>query len=329
MSDDKKLLRIFSFMICELIAGANKKSVSKFTEEMKKLDFTITNFTPEVRRVQATDQNPEIPAVKQSMKILMSDDVKFGKLLAGEAHKFFLASMVSLERSRQSQAHNIAWQIVEHYYAAYYAIHYLMRLVGFSLTNIDDATLKIIKSSAIMNVSSASGGLSTMEFSQDCKDLTITKNEKGGGSHKEAWSIWTKILDSLISEAQKDDVEYSSLEIKIQEHKKFIKISEGKFSPSDIRAEVNYQFKGDAWCFMDADSPRITKIKNHIDSDNYTLDSTQDKVIRLINNNNFIISLARAVFLYSIDNYSRGICRSINSQYKGRILTLPQAMVFS
>jgi len=323
MNDDVKFMRLFSFMMRELVAGANKKSVSKFTEEMKKLNFTITDFIPGSKEISATDTSPRIDAVRQTMKMIMSDEIKFGKLIAGEAHKFFLASMVSLDRSRQSQEHNIAWQIVEHYYAAYYAVHYLMRLAGYSLTNIDDATLKIIKTSAIMDIKSANGGLSTVEFSQDCKEIVIRKNGKGGGSHKEVWAIWIKILDVIIGAAQEDDHEYSSLEIKLQEHKRFIRISEEKFSPSDIRAEVNYQFKGDTWCFMDADNPRITKIKQHIDSDAYTLDASQDKVIRLINNNKLIISLARSAFTYSIKNYARGICRSINSQYKERICTLP------
>lgn len=323
MNDNSKLMRLFSFMIRGLVAGANKRSVSKFTEEMSKLNYLITHFQPEIKKVKASATTPAIMAVKQKITMLMLDENKFGKLIAGEAHKFFLASMISLERSRQEQNHNIAWQIVEHYYAAYYAIHYLMRLAGYSLTNIDDQTLKKIKESKAINLTSAIGGLSTLYFSEDCKDIVITKNEKGGGSHKEAWAIWVSIIEDLIKEAAVDDAEYSSVELSLRNHKTFIKVAEGKFNPSDIRAEINYQFKGESWCFMDADNPRITKIKASINSDSFSFDATDDRVTRLINNNAFIISLARNAFTYSIENYTNGICRSINNQFKERISTLP------
>lgn len=320
--ENSKLLRLFSFSAREFVAGARKKSVSKFTDSLEKLDFMVSDYTAASKKINATASSLAIPAERQVLTILMLDDVKFGKLIAGEAHKFFLASMVSLERSKQEQQHNLAWQVVEHYYAAYYAVHYLMRVSGFSLTNIDEKALKAIKKSTTVPLEGVSGGLNTLEFSQDCKDIIIRKNEKGGGSHKEAWAIWVCILERLIVECRKDNEEYSSLEIELIAHRQFISVNDYQYNPSDIRAEVNYQFKGDSWCFEESKSSRISALYREIISDGYTLTSTEDKITNLINNNKFIIRLAKLFFEHSRKEYSKGICRSLHNQFKNKISTL-------
>lgn len=323
MSNSEKLLRIFSFSSRDLVAGARKKSVVKFTDSLHKLDFLLTSFIPASPKIKATALTSAAPAIKQEICLLMIDDIKFAKLIAGEAHKFFLASMISLERSRQFQQHNISWQIVEHYYAAYYAIHYLMRIVGFSLTNVDDMALKTMVKANLTGTAGAQGGLCTMEFSENCVDIKLIKNEKGGGSHKEAWAIWVRIINDLINSCKIDDVEYSSLELELNQHMNFIKINDQKFKPSEIRAEVNYQFKGEAWCFEDKTNAKITKMQKEINSDSYSLIETNDNLLNLINNNKFIINLARNFFRKSAEEYSFGICRSLRNQFKSKITTLP------
>lgn len=323
MSNSDKLLRIYSFLSRDPVAGARKKGLTKFSDNLKDLDFILTSFIPSSLKVKATATTVAIPAVKQQISLYMIDDVKFAKLIAGEAHKFFLASMVSLERSRQLQQHNIAWQIVEHYYAAYYAVHYLMRIAGYSLTNIDDSALKALMRSNITGDMTAHGGLSTMIFCENCVNITLIKNEKGGGSHKEAWAIWANIIDDLIKYCKSDDVEYSSLELELKEHMRFVKVNDQTFNPSEIRAEVNYQFKGQSWCFEDDTNGKISTIQNSIAEDTFSLDGKEDKLLKLINNNKLIIMLARDFFKKSNDDFSQGICRSLRHQFKNKISTLP------
>ncbi|ULQ27275.1 hypothetical protein JFN85_02695 [Enterobacter hormaechei subsp. xiangfangensis] len=322
MSNDDKLLRLFSYFSRSLVAGARKKSVTRFSENLENLDFLVRGFTPAASKTPASATTPAIPATSQLIDMLMIDDVKFGKFIAGEAHKFFLAAMVSLERSRQVQQHNLSWQVVEHYYAAYYAVHYLMRIFGYSLTNIDDKAIKKIKEGSVVPMDGIRSGLSTIEFSIDCKEVIITKNEKGGGSHKDAWAIWIKILSQLIVECEKDHGEYSSLEIDLLAHKSFIAINDQKFNPSEIRGEVNYQFKGNSWCFEDDTNVRLSLVTKEIMKDDYNLTDAQDKILKLINNNKFIISLARRFFEYSSAEYKNGICRSLQNQFKNKIATI-------
>ncbi|MER1492621.1 hypothetical protein [Enterobacter cloacae] len=322
MSNDDKLLRLFSYSARELVAGARKKSVTRFSESLEKLEFLVRGFSPASSKTAATATSPAIPASPQIIDMLMMDDVKFGKLIAGEAHKFFLAAMVSLERSRQAQQYNLSWQVVEHYYAAYYSVHYLMRVFGYSLTNIDEKAIRKIKDASVVQMDGIRSGLSTIEFSLDCKELIITKNEKGGGSHKDAWAIWIKIINQLIIECKKDDAEYSSLEMDLLSHKNFIAVNDQKFNPSEIRGEVNYQFKGNSWCFEDNTSSCINLVTKELGSDDYNLIGSEDKILKLINNNKFIINLAKLFFNYSSSEYKNGICRSLQHQYKNRIAIL-------
>ncbi len=322
MSDETKLLRLFTFLASDLISGARKRSVTKFTAGLNEINFLVSSFTPASPKIKASATSQAIPAVAQKINLFMIDEKKFAKLIAGEAHKFFLASMISLERARQSQQHNLSWQIVEHYYSAYYAVHYLMRVCGYSLTNIDDASLKTIVKSSTVPMTNPSGGLSTITFSDDCTQVVITKNEKGGGSHKDAWAIWAQILDKIMIEAKKDDHEYSSLELNLVMHRKFITTNDQKYNPSDIRGEVNYQFKGDSWCFENDINHRVNSLHKEILNDTYSLVDSDDRVINLINNNQFIINLARSYFKASTEQYSYGICRSIHNQYKNKISTL-------
>lgn len=322
MSNDDKLLRLFSYFSRDLVAGARKKSVTRFSENLEKLDFIVRGFTPATSKIPATEVAPVIPASPQVIDILMIDDVKFGKFIAGEAHKFFLAAMVSLDRSRQEQQHNLSWQVVEHYYAAYYAVHYLMRIFGYSLTNIDDKAIKKVKEGSVVSMDGIRSGLSTIEFSIDCTELLITKNEKGGGSHKDAWAIWVKIIDQLIVECKKDHGEYSSLEMELLAHKNFIVVNDQKFNPSEIRGEVNYQFKGNSWCFEDDTNSRVSLVTKELTKDDYNLTGSEDKILRLINNNKFIINLAKRFFDYSSSEYKNGICRSLQNQFKNKIVTI-------
>lgn len=319
MSENIKLLRLFSFLSRDLVAGARKKSVVRFNESLNELDFFVTKFSPSTAKIPSTATTPASPAMPQVIDLLMIDEAKFGKYISGEAHKFFLASMISLERARQSQQHNLSWQVVEHYYSAYYAVHYLMRIAGYSLTNIDERSLRSIKSSSLVDSNNLKSGLCTLEFTQCCKNVKITKNDGGGGSHKDAWNIWGRIVDALIVECKKDTSEYASLELELLSHKRFITIDNSRFNPSEIRGEVNYQFKGEAWCFENNTGSQCRPITKVLSVDEFDLALTDSRVSNLINNNKLIINLARSFFNYSRESFSQGICRSLHNQFKEKI----------
>ncbi|WP_421187913.1 hypothetical protein [Aeromonas enteropelogenes] len=309
MTDLNKLHRLFQNMSRPLVLEANKRQKDRTIDGLKELNFFMTSIsiTP-----------------KQVIKIQLIDKKEFSIYMANEASRFFLASMVSLGRAKQHQPHNLAWQLVEHYYAAYYAVHYLMRVGGYSITNIDKATLQCILKTNVsqQNTSNLSAGLNLLKFDMNCEHIEIIKKEKGGGSHKNVWEIWSEIVESLLELTKKDIQEYSNIAMSLAEHRSFLVRTNGTYSPTEIRSEINYQFKGNSWCFEEKTKDKINRITRAISENSIVLSKDNDLLYSFTNHNNFIISLAKSVFQKASQNNGKSICRGLTNQFKDRVIDI-------
>lgn len=165
MTNIVKIDRLFRTLTCPLILGAGKIAHGRAIEKIDDLDFSLTHV----------ELHPH-----QSLALQMIDSKEFAFFMAGEANRFFLASMVSLARAKDDESENLSWQVVEHYYSAYYAVHYLIRVSGMSLTNIDKATLRIILRSNMTGTTyqNLESGLNLMRYDQLCEKITLEKKIK-------------------------------------------------------------------------------------------------------------------------------------------------------
>ncbi|MEZ7210846.1 hypothetical protein HN028_11180 [Pantoea ananatis] len=304
-----KVERLFKQLSCPSIVGAGKIAHGRVIDKFGSLNFYLNNIT----------QNPT-----QKISLQMIDSKEFSYYMAGEANRFLLASMISLNRALSEENENLSWQIVEHYYSAYYAVHYLIRISGLSLTNIDKGTLKMIlrtnlTGSTFNNVES---GLNLMTYDRGCENITLEKKDKKGGSHIDAWSAWVSVVERIIIEADSDIQEYAETAVYLSEHLSFIKRSNDTFSPTVIRNEVNYQFANDAWCFDGLTKEKMRRVRKAISENKLSLNNSGDLVENLICNNNLIISLAKKTFNLASESNSKSICRSILNMYKRKIPTL-------
>ncbi|RNM20698.1 hypothetical protein EFS38_17460 [Dickeya undicola] len=309
MTNLVKIDRLFKNITCPLILGAGKISHGRTIEKIDELNFSLTGV---------------VAAPSQKLTLRMIDSKEFAYYMAGEANRFFLASMISLSRAKYDESENLSWQIVEHYYSAYYALHYLIRISGLSLTNIDKPTLRMILRSNMTGCTyqNLESGLNIMSYDQLCESVTLEKKEKKGGSHIDAWASWVSVVERLLQEANSDIEEYAESAVSLSEHLGFIKRSNDTFSPTVIRNEVNYQFINNAWCFDGLTREKISRIRRAITQDDIILKDRGDLLESLVCNNNFIISLAKKVFFSASDNYSKSICRSLLHKYKRKIATL-------
>lgn len=306
----EKIVRLFNSITNLSILRANKISHGRVIEKLDDLNFTLMSIN-------------ESPL--QSLSLYMIDDKEFSNFMAGEANRFFLASMISLDRSKSNEFENIAWQVVEHYYSAYYAVHYLMRVVGFSITNINKKSLDYIVKTNLTD-SSANNlkcGLHLMQYDTNCTTITLSKKDKSGGSHIDAWELWSKIIKTLILKTESDIREYADISVLLIQHHDFILRKNNTFSPTVIRNEINYQFVNDAWCFNGLTKIKSQKIKKIISNDSICFtENSKDPVVNLIYNNNLIISLAKIIFENAYKNHSKGIGRSLHNKYKNKIKSL-------
>lgn len=232
--DYVKLVRLF---LPEAIGGvldSRQNSHCRLVEKLQELEFVTQNVT-------------ETPS-EITIELQVLDDQLLYRLLSGEANKFLLASMVSCNRAFQKQDNNAAWQAVEHYYAAYYAIHYLLRITGVSLTNLDSvATNTIVRNQLkTKRVNVVPSGLYTLTYNNESKIVSLKKklNKSSGGSHQDAWQLWEELIVKLQKNAEVDLAEYIGVSVDLSEHKKFLIKSTGRYTPPEVRGEINYQFKG-------------------------------------------------------------------------------------
>lgn len=304
--DIKRTIRLLGPLLVEGALAVRQNSNERLVEMLHELEFSTKSIS----------QNAN--AIEIELQILDVDLLY--RLLAGEANKFLLASRVSHERSMQNQLNNASWQAIESYYAAYFGVHYLLRLTGVSITNLDSKGVAFIERSNYGPKPSFKipGGLYVMDYDESSKILKLTKNtKKSGGSHQDAWQLWEKLIDQLCIQTNTDPVEYAALSIDLTEHKHFLIRSSSKYNPPEIRGEINYQFRGGSWVFEKGASKSVGILQRSLSTEGVPVVSVKAATpVGLISVNKFIIALAKEVFLYASNKYPKGVCRSISNKYK-------------
>jgi len=301
----RKAIRLLGPLMVEGVLSARNHSHDRLVEMLHDLQFITRSIT------KTTDHIV--------IKLQILDVEPFYRLLAGEANKFLLASRVSHERSTQDQLNNASWQAIENYYAAYYGVHYLLRITGVSVTNLDARGTSSIERSNYSTPPTFAlpGGLYVIKFDDSSQVLTLTKNiKKSGGSHQDAWQLWEELIEKLRLQANADPIEYAGISLDLAEHKRFLKKSTGKYSPPEIRGEINYQFRGGSWVF-EKNASRSIGVLQRLISGAHSLNPSGGLTPEgLIANNKIIIGLAKAVFMHAAERYPKGVCRALSNKYK-------------
>ena len=304
--DLKRTIRLLSPLLVEGALAVRQNSNERLVEMLHELEFSTKSIKKSADKIDIELQ-------------ILDVDLLY-RLLAGEANKFLLASRVSHERSIQNQPSNASWQTIENYYAAYFGVHYLLRLTGVSVTNIDSRAVVAIDRSNYGPKPNFDipGGLYVMAYEESSKTLTLTKNtKKSGGSHQDAWHLWEKLIDKLRHQTNTDPVEYAAISLDLAEHKRFLVRSTSKYNPPEIRGEINYQFRGGSWVFEKGASKSVGVLQRALITEGApSATLTAATPAGLISTNKFIIGLAKAVFLHASEKYPKGVCRSISNKYK-------------
>jgi hypothetical protein len=310
----KQLSRLFLPIAIESIVSAKRTCYDRLVEQLTDVGFMT-------RKIEHKPGSVNI-------EIQVLDKDAACELIAGEAIKFFLASRLSFFRSAQEQPKNAAWQAVEHYYAAYYAVHFLLRVTGTLLSNLDKSTMDAIGKNLLSGQPAANipSGLYSLTYEESGCTLSLVKvlRRFGGGSHQDAWMLWSQLVAKMQANSQKDPREYSAVALDLIEHKRFLELSTGRFRPPELRGEINYQFKGGTWEFESSAIDSIRKAQLAIRQERHGTISCAHSWEGLVSNNLLIIELSRTIFCHFAASYSRSIFRSVANKYKTLIASSPE-----
>jgi len=300
----EKFLRLIRPQIIAGVGKVKRMSHDRVVERLSDLEFVTRSVT--------ANEKPE----KLEIELQMIDEELLYQLLAGEANRFFMAAVISKSRSYQGQSDNVAWQAVENYYSAYYSVHYLMRMTGRSITSLDSHSVRAINNNLLSNEEKPKipEGLYELAYNPTSKTLTLSKQTKSGGSHKDAWSIWVLLLNEMVKTSKIDIAEYSSESLDLTAHKKFVLKSNGHYRPTEIRGAINYQFRGNCWQFEKKSKSKISCLQREIAENSIVINGDID-TSAFLRNNSFIYSLAVSAFQSMANNYPNSIARSIRNMY--------------
>lgn len=197
----------------------------------------------------------------------------------GEISRFSTASYESLLDAEPSGISNkaLGWQIVRHYYAAFYSAHALLRIAGVSLFFLSPKSANTLNSIGGQYLGASpqlgKGLYSIRRDSTNLQNVVLEKLSPGGGSHED---MWKEFLDFLIALEKSIILSQgpipSALEaVGISTALRANLCKSGKSNgawPSSIRNSVNYRHDLAVWYpygqrqpFYDAISSKMTRWK--------------------------------------------------------------------
>ncbi|GGY79486.1 hypothetical protein GCM10011613_25430 [Cellvibrio zantedeschiae] len=300
--DAKKLARLFLPRTFPGVAEVKSASQGRVLDNLHSIEF----YTDRI------DGPMETPVITLGV----IDKAALCRSLMGEAHNFFLAAIVSQGRACQVQEQNASWQAVEHYYAAYYAINYLVRLTGKSLTNMDERAKREILRLQIGTDKRdyiPTGLYVLVAVDEDAKiKLTLEKKSDKGGSHKDAWRLWDKLISDIEVETADDIEEYADLSLTLNEHMKFIRSNS---NPIETRSGINYKFIGGTWIFEEKQDD-VRKMQLMIEDSALHANMSSKGPRQMIINNDLVIGLAKEYFKDNATRNPKSIGSKLCNKYK-------------
>jgi hypothetical protein len=154
-------------------------------------------------------QSFQIYTPLENDKVVLSfqDELPLLQAFAAEVNRFGCAAIESIHGQERSATlpKSTAWLAVRSYYAAFFAAHSLLRIMGISCTQIESAHARSITDIAALfqmdQGTALASGLYVSRVDCDKKTIELSKQEtSGGGSHLVLWKIFYGELRRLSTE---------------------------------------------------------------------------------------------------------------------------------
>ena len=171
---------------------------------------------------------------------------------AHEADRFASASFESMLIGRDSTFHSrsTGWLLIRCYYAAFFALHALMRLHGWACTRVLPSNIKLLnKELSLYSNETLNAGLYLLNLHADGKELSFSRLDSSiGGTHELLWHLLEKYLQSATSTVLSyNDPTNQELVSAIDDFRKIVDKFGGPIWFTRIRNRVNYSHDYGTW----------------------------------------------------------------------------------
>lgn len=206
---------------------------------------------------------------------------------------------------------NISWTLIKQYYSAFYSAHCTLRMLGFSLSQLDNDVIKQISISATnynyKNGINLESGYYLIDYSQNTNIIKFKKIKinKDGGSHVSLWKIYGEKIN-FISNDLLLNFKNSKAQIISEKLENLVSnlsyVGSNNYSwLSRIRNELNYKHSFGVWFPYNLPKNQVEMLKRNNalwKSDIHQIELknlTGKEIIRFSNTCQFIIGLNNTI----------------------------------
>ncbi|WP_103666895.1 hypothetical protein [Pseudanabaena sp. BC1403] len=246
------------------------------------------------------------------------------RAFAFDCNRMASASFESMQliRKNESLPKSTAWLVIQSYYSAFFAAQSVLRMIGISCSQLDNAPIKKIQDIADIFSCKPTGvtiksGYYKCRYDYNSHKLYCEQLNASGGSHESFWKafydelkdISNKILSTPsipIADAQRVSVQIDVMCFNLCRHGK----NGGKWL-SYIRNKVNYQHEFNCW-FPYQNIRKTSVSELYETSQTWLIDPMQinltarDDILLFHRTCNFIVSLCRTLVEYMSDRCPEG-----------------------
>ncbi|EFK95152.1 hypothetical membrane associated protein [sediment metagenome] len=225
--------------------------------------------------------------------------------ISHEADRFASASFESLlvEARFDRNPRSTAWLLIKGYYAAFFAVHALLRISGSACTRITPETVASINreaASLMPNPPAVVGGLYLMSLQNEGVEIKCQRLESArGGSHEVLWSLLPEFLDAVVNKVLThggNTEEDNRLVAAVEDLRSLIARKGGAVWFTQVRNRINYSHEYGAWFPYVRSTTDCDRIKARLDAWRGPADQTlggmgDDELIQFASACAFLVSL--------------------------------------
>lgn len=273
------------------------------------------------------------PPIKGEFSLYVGNPKNTVAYFAHEADRFASASFESLlqEEPRPELERSTGWMLIRGYYAAFFAMHALLRIHGWACTKISGTVVGSLNreiDAIFPGSEKVEGGLYLLESVSGGSEVLLTRMDATlGGSHEVLWSLLGRYMKAVTDTALVDTTDAAAnanLAVAIDG---FLGLVQKKGGPNwftQVRNRVNYSHDYGAWfpyTGSSCDTQRIAvRLGGWLMPPETTLvDVAAEELIQFSAACSFIVSLCRTTVE---DLVFRSITKSPFRSSSGRLLTL-------